>query len=243
MPVDISSDLLLGLIAFATSTLAGVLGFGGGMLLIAVMPSFLPSAAIIPIHGLVQLASNGSRVALSLPHVAWNLLPAFLLGSALGILLITSFLLNISTEYIPLAIGSYMLLNLWFKPFSEIMKHFENFYIIGALQSGLSLIVGATGPLANNILLKKLQNKDQIIATAAIFMSISHLAKLFVFGFIGFQFYNYFSTLILMIIGAIAGSFLATKIRTKISNERYLIGLKYLLTLLAIKMIVTIFIS
>ncbi len=247
MPFEIitefSNEITLGLFAIITSAIAGILGFGGGMLLIAIMPSFLPAAVIIPIHGIVQLASNGSRVALSINHVAWPLLPAFLIGSAIGLALFSTLLLNISADYIPLAIGSYILLNLWSKPFANAMKRFESFYIIGALQTGLSLIVGATGPLTNNILLKKLQNKDQIIATGAVFMSISHLAKIVVFGFIGFQLGQYLLTVIIMSLGAILGSFIGSKMRKKVDNKLYLNLIKYLLSLLAIKMIMTLFIA
>lgn len=247
MPFEIitefSNEITLGLFAIITSAIAGILGFGGGMLLIAIMPSFLPAAVIIPIHGIVQLASNGSRVALSINHVAWPLLPAFLIGSAIGLALFSTLLLNISADYIPLAIGSYILLNLWSKPFANAMKRFESFYIIGALQTGLSLIVGATGPLTNNILLKRLQDKDQIIATGAVFMSISHLAKIVVFGLIGFQFGQYLLTVIIMSLGAILGSFIGSKVRKKVDNKLYLNLIKYLLSLLAIKMIMTLFIA
>lgn len=242
LSTDYATEILLTLFATATSAIAGILGFGGGMLLIAIMPSFLPAAVIIPIHGIVQLASNSSRVALSLNQVAWHLLPPFLIGSAIGLGLFTTLLLNLTIDYIPLAIGSYILLNLWIKPFSDTMKRFENFYLIGALQTGLSLIVGATGPLTQNILLKKLQDKDQIIATGAIFMSISHLAKIIVFGLIGFQFGEYFSTLILMSFGAILGSYIGSKARKKVDNQVYIRMIKYLLSLLAIKMIIFVFI-
>lgn len=236
-----STEISLTLIATLTSAVAGILGFGGGMLLIAIMPSFLPAAVIIPIHGIVQLASNGSRVALSFKHVAWKLLPPFLIGSAIGLGIFTTLLFNIPSDYIPFAIGSYILLNLWSKSFSNTMKRFENFYLIGALQTGLSLIVGATGPLTQNILLKKLQDKDQIIATGAIFMSISHLAKIAVFGTLGFAFGEYFVILLLMSLGAILGSYLGANVRKKVDNQAYIKVIKYLLTLLAIKMIIATF--
>jgi len=237
-----STEILLTLFATVTSAIAGILGFGGGMLLIAIMPSFLPAAVIIPIHGIVQLASNSSRVALSLNQVAWHLLPAFLVGSAIGLAVFTTLLFNLSSDYIPIAIGSYILLNLWSKPFANTMKRFESFYIIGALQTGLSLIVGATGPLTQSILLKKLQDKDQIIATGAIFMSISHLAKIIVFGFIGFQFGEYLSILILMSLGATLGSYIGSKARKRVNNPVYIRLIKYLLSLLALKMIMFVFI-
>ena len=234
---EIPIELVLAFFATITSAIAAALGFGGGMLLIAIMPSFLPAAVIIPIHGLVQLASNSSRVALSLQNIAWHLLPPFLIGSLIGLVIFTTLLLNISTDYIPLAIGSYILLNLWSRPFSNFIKRFESFYIIGAMQTGLSLIVGATGPLTHSILLKQLQDKDQVIATSAIFMSISHLAKLVIFGFIGFQFGDYFLILLLMSLGAILGSYLGSKVRKKIDNQIYLTIVKFLLSILAIKMI------
>ena len=235
---DHSIEIILTLLATITSAIAAIIGFGGGMLLIAIMPSFLPAAVIIPIHGIVQLASNGSRVALSLNHVAWHLLPSFLIGSVIGLILFTTLLFNIKTDYIPLAIGVYILLNLWSKSFSDRMKHFESFYIIGALQTGLSLIVGATGPLTQNILLKRLQNKDQIIATGAVFMSISHLAKILVFGLLGFQFIEHSSILLLMSLGAILGSFIGSKARKKVDNIIYIRMIKYLLSLLALQMII-----
>ena len=50
-------------LALLTSTIAATLGMGGGVILIAVMPGFVPPAAIIPIHAVTQLASNLSRAA------------------------------------------------------------------------------------------------------------------------------------------------------------------------------------
>jgi hypothetical protein len=56
-----TSDILLVAIAAGTSTLTAITGIGGGMMLIAIMPGFLPAAAIVPVHAAVQLFSNSSR--------------------------------------------------------------------------------------------------------------------------------------------------------------------------------------
>ena len=42
------SELLLVPIVFLTSRLAAIMGLGGGMLLIAMMPGVVPAAAIFP---------------------------------------------------------------------------------------------------------------------------------------------------------------------------------------------------
>ncbi len=44
------SEFLLVPITFLTSCLAGVMGLGGGMLLIAAMPGLVPASAIIPLR-------------------------------------------------------------------------------------------------------------------------------------------------------------------------------------------------
>ena len=54
-------ELILGLLTFFTSTVAGIVGIGGGMILVAILPSFLPLNALIPVHGLTQMSSNLSR--------------------------------------------------------------------------------------------------------------------------------------------------------------------------------------
>lgn len=230
-------EAILGTAAFLTSIVAGVIGFGGGMLLISIMPIFLTAGAIIPVHGATQLASNSSRMVFSLKDVKWELLPRFLLGSLLGILVFSVVLTNIPTTYVPIAIGVYMLLNLWSPDFSRLIKRYENYYLIGFLQTGLGLIVGAPGPIAMSVLTKDLNNKDQIIATASMFMTITHLAKIPVFGLIGFSLIEHSSLLVVMIAGSILGSYVGTKMRLSVNNEKLITAIKILLTLMAIRMI------
>jgi len=226
-----------------TSVIAGVLGFGGGMLLIAILPLYLHPSIIIPIHGITQLASNSSRMLFSIQDVQWTLLPKFLFGSLIGTLLFGLLLSSISSTYIPIAIGIYILLNLWSARFVAFIKAYENYYVIGLFQTGLGLIVGATGPIAISVLTKELKCKNQIIATSSMFMSISHVAKILVFGFIGFSFFEHVSLLMYMVFGSIIGSLVGTKLRSLADNNRLLFTIKLLLSLLAIKMIVAVITS
>jgi uncharacterized membrane protein YfcA len=225
--------------SFFTSAIAGVIGFGGGMLLIAVLPLFLNPSLIIPIHGITQLASNSSRMAFSLKYVRWELLPKFLAGSLVGVFLFGLLLSNISTEYVPIGIGLYILLNLWSKHFSNFIRKYENYYLIGLLQTGLSLIVGATGPLSLTVLTKELSSKDEIIATSSMFMTISHLAKVPVFMAIGVSLLGHLNLLVYMVLGSVLGSFIGTKLRLASNNEKLILVIKVLLSLLALKMLIT----
>ena len=230
--------ITLGLISIFTSLVAGVVGLGGGLMLIAILPSFLPIQALIPIHGFTQMFSNVSRAYFGYKHIQFEVVPKFLIGSIIGVSIIALILDMISIEYIPLFIGSYILLSLWSKRFNEKIKKYENYYIIGFLQSGLSVIVGATGPLTTTLLLKEYGDKDKVVATAALLMSITHSMKVLVFVYFGFQFLQYIDIITVMVVGVIIGSYLGTKIRDKVDGKKLVFVLKILLSILAVKLIV-----
>jgi len=232
-------EILLGLLTFLTSTVAGVVGVGGGMLLIAILPLFLPLNAIIPVHGVTQMSSNISRAFFGIKDVQFKVVPKFVLGSILGVTLFAFLLSYISLDYVPLFIGVYILLNLWSKSFGQYIKKYESYFMAGFFQTGLSVIVGATGPLTMTLLLKDFDDKDKVVATGAMLMSITHTAKLFVFAIFGFMFFEYIYMMIFMVAGAVAGSYFGTKIRHKIDGKKFINILKVLLSLLAIRAIYT----
>jgi uncharacterized protein len=235
------TELFLGIVTFLTSTVAGIVGIGGGMMLIAILPSFLPLNALIPVHGLTQMSSNFSRAVFGYKDVQYKVIPKFLIGSLVGIAIFAAIINLISLEYVPFFIGAYILLSLWSQKFNDKIKKFENYYIIGFFQTGLSIVVGATGPLTMTLLLKDYEDKDKVVATGAALMSITHVLKVFVFMYFGFVFFDYIGIIIAMIIGAVTGSFAGTKLRDKIDGKKFTMILKVLLSALAIKIIIGVF--
>lgn len=233
-----SNELNLFLLTTFTSTLAGICSMGGGLILAVSLPWFVPGTAVIPIHGTTQLASNISRLGFALNAIYWPVVPKFILGSLVGITLFSLFLVNIPTQSIPLFIAGYLLLSLWVKPVSLLLQKVENFYLIGMLQTGLGLVVGAPGPLTVNLLLKTRSDKNEIIATAALLMSISNIAKIATYGGLGFVFYDYLGPILFAIAGATLGSFIGTHLRNKLDTHIFMNLLKWLLTLLALQTLI-----
>lgn len=226
-------EITLGVISFLTSTIAGIVGLGGGLILIGILPMFLPVNAIIPLHGFSQVSSNLSRAYFGRKDVQFSILPKFLLGSFAGVGIFAVILNFISLEYLPLFIGIYILLSLWSNKFNDSIKKYENYFIIGFFQTGLSVVVGTTGPLAMTKLLKDFNDRDKVVATSALLMSISHILKVATFFYFGFVFFEYIWTIIAMICGAILGSYVGTKYGKKLNGKYLLIALKILLTILA----------
>jgi uncharacterized membrane protein YfcA len=212
------------------------------MMLITIMPSFIPVNALIPVHGLTQMSSNFSRAVFGYKDVQFEVIPKFLLGSFIGIGIFAGILNFISLNYVPLFIGTYILLSLWSEKFNEKIKRYESYFLAGFFQTGLSVVVGATGPLTMTLLLKDYGDKNKVVATGAALMSISHILKVFVFMYFGFVFFDYIGIIVAMIIGAVAGSWAGTQLRDVIEGKKFLLFLKILLSALSIHVMVKVFI-
>lgn len=235
------TTLILGLITALTSTLTGVFGLGGGLLLLGIMPIFLPIAAVIPVHGVTQLASNASRAYFSWSAIRWSIIPSYLLGGVIGTACFALILQAISLNYLPLFIGGYILLSQWSDVFNRLVERFESFSLLGFFQVGLSLLSGTIGPVHMVLLNKHYENRHDIVATAAVMMSIKHGLKVIAFILIGISFWQFSDVMLTMIAAAIIGSYLGTKLRGTLDKKHFAPILKVLLSILAIRMIAGVF--
>ncbi|WP_026376818.1 sulfite exporter TauE/SafE family protein [Aestuariibacter salexigens] len=220
-----------------TSVVAAIMGIGGGLMLIAVMPFVLPAAAVVPVHSIAQMASNASRAGFAWRAVQWRFLFPFVVGSIAGVAVFTLIWTLLPERWLPLIIGSYILLTLWNEPFSAMLRRAETFYSAGFLQTGLGIVVGATGPLTLTLLSKQLSSRDQIVATSAMMMLVTHILKTAAFVVAGFVYTPYLWLMVALIIAAIVGSWLGTVIRRKVEDKVFQRFLKGILSVLAVAMI------
>lgn len=231
-------DILLSLIALFTSCVAGVLGMGGGLLLIACMPGFVPAQALIPVHGTVQLSSNLSRALFSWRHIHWIPAGAFCLGSLFGVILAYPLMPLVNWQYLPLLIGIFILLITWGPQLRVSQKIPGQFVSLGLIQGGLGLIVGATGPLGSALLIRKGLDRDALVATNAVFMTMGHFAKILLFALSGFLFSAYWKLLLMMCLASILGSWIGGRIRPYLPEANFQRMFKWLITALALRMII-----
>ncbi len=231
-------SLLLVIAAFLSSSLTAVLGLGGGMLLISVMSVFLPAAAIVPVHGVVQFASNASRGAFSPQEIRRDILWPFLVGCLIGTLAGSRIVLNVPTDLLPLPLGIFILTMTWLPQIKQNLWFPGRFLSLGFVQAFLTLFVGATGPLNMPFLIRAGLSRDQLVVTGAAFMTIVHLVKIITFGLLGFAFGPYLALMLLMILAVISGSYVGTRLRHKVPEQLFLRAFKLLISLLAMRMII-----
>lgn len=231
--------------AFATSILSAIIGMAGGIVLLTVMLLFLPPLEAIPLHGAVQLISNGSRTWIQRRHVERGLVLRYCL-----LLLPMSFVgLAIATSLSPpvarALIGVFVLLATWVPNILMPGIHPERsdrqhrFIVLGGVVGLLNPTIGATGPLIAPFFLNLGLARQGIIGTKAACQALGHLAKLAVFGVAGFAFASYAAPLLLLAGAVVAGTWVGSQVLGRVSELWFTRLYKTVLTLIALRLVIS----
>lgn len=174
---------LVALAVFCTSTLSGVFGMAGGLVLLAILLAMLPVATAIAVQGAIQIVANGSRAWFSREHIDWRVLAMICLGlgGAALVLYILRYTPDLATVCI--AIGLMPIL-VWIPKdwLSLDASKPLHAFICGFLGGGLNLAVGASGPTVDIFFIRTAMDRRKIIATKAATQVISHASKVVFYG-------------------------------------------------------------
>lgn len=223
-------------LSFVTSAITAIMGVGGGAALIAVMASFMPAAAIIPVHAMVQLGSNGGRLLLMRRHVVRHFVLWFVVGTTIGALIGGNIAVSLEPAYIQLILGGFILFSCWV-PIASALNGKKSLTLLGSLTSFLTMFVGATGPFVMASMRHVINDKQKLVGTMAALMTAQHLIKAVVFGVLGFAFAEWLGVILLMICSGFFGTMAGKALLERVSNERFQLALRIMLTLLALRML------
>lgn len=240
VPEGLSVWAVLALIATAgfTSAMTAALGIGGGVLLLAVLSMLLPAAAVVPLHGLVQLGSNANRAVFTAQHIRWPSLYWFIPGVVLGAVLASVLLVELPSWLLQLSIASFILLLCWGPPVPSFATRALGTFVAATLTTLLSHFVGATGPLVAAFIKQQQQGQRQaIVATFAAAMTLQHAPKVLVYSVAGFVFSEWLGLALAMILAGVLGTKLGLKFLYQTSDQRFARLFNTILTLLALRLI------
>ena len=227
-------------VAVVTSIISGILGMAGGLLLLVALLVRLEPVVAIPVHGIVQLVSNGSRAWFLRTHVrwravlrfAWPLLPAGAVGIAVA--------RSIPAELGRIAIGVFVLMSLWAPAvlsFGARPASAERALPWGgALVGFLSVVVGATGPLLGPFILGLGLGSEGTVATLAACQIFQHASKVLLFGVTGPSLVHYLLPTSALCVAAVIGSALGTRLLDRVPERAFRRVVRFVLTLLAIEL-------
>ena len=176
MSIWVGAALMLAV--FCTSTLSGVFGMAGGLVLLGVLLLILPVGTAIAVQGVIQIVANGSRAFLSRAFIDWKILGVICLGLLVAgiILFVVRYTPDLATVCI--AIGLMPILvwipRRWLE--LDASKPWHAF-ICGLLGGGLNLAVGVSGPTVDIFFIRTQMDRRRIIATKAATQVVSHASK------------------------------------------------------------------
>ena len=176
MSLVVAAALLLAV--FFTSTLSGIFGMAGGLVLLAILLAILPVGTAIAVQGAIQIIANGSRAWFSREFIDWRILGIICLGlvAAAAILFIVRYTPDLAT----VCIGIGLLPVLVWIPKGWLALDASkphHAFICGFLGGGLNLTVGVSGPTVDIFFIRTPMDRRTIIATKAATQVVSHAAK------------------------------------------------------------------
>lgn len=232
--------VLLGLVAFVFSTLAGG---GGALLLLPLVSALLGAQHTAPVVNLGNFIGRPSRLVLYWKHIDWRIclyyaLPA-IAGASLGAWLFG----NLRLSLLQFLIGVFLVSTLFQFRFGERERSFVMplpwFAPLGFLVSFVGTLVGAVGPVLNPFYLNAGLEKEALIATKTANSFFTGLAQVGGYAFFGLLHGEYWGYGIALGIGAVLGNVIGKRMLGRISAQGFRLLLLLFMVLSGLMLIYT----
>jgi uncharacterized membrane protein YfcA len=236
---DVSPHVFLGLTAasLVTSFLGISTGAAGGLLLLALMASVLPPAVLLPIHTVVQLGSGITRTLMMWRHVMRGTLPPFIVGAVIGAAAGAKIFVALPINILEGILGLFIIVATWLPRLGRIGGERTRFIVLGFGTTFLGMFVSATGTLLAPLIAGTAPNRYGQVATFGALISITHVAKLVAFGFLGFAIGRYVPLMAAMIATGAVGNWLGERALDRMGEQHFRLVFRTILTLLGLRLI------
>ena len=231
-----AAALLVGA-SLLTSFMTAAFGLGGGVAMLAVMASLVPAAALIPVHGVVQIGSNAGRVIVRARDVRLGYLAPFAAGSLVGAAAGGLLAVRLPDALLQIALGLFVLWSAWGRPPSFGGR--RTLAIGGAATSFFAMFVGASGPFVAALVKTLKLDRLEYVGTFAACMTLQHGLKIAMFGLLGFAFAPWLPLVAAMIASGFVGTLIGQRLLIRLGEARFQRILAGILTLLALRLIWT----
>jgi len=220
--------------SFVASFITAAFGIGGGGLLLAIMAILMPPTALIPVHGIIQFASNASRMALLWRNIFWMALPWFAVGSVVGVAIGGAVAITLSPAFVQIGIGLFVIYTVAFRA----PKWFSRWPVLtGLVSSVLTMFFGATGLFVASFTKSHALPRHAHVAPHATLMTVQHGLKVVVFGVLGFAFGPWVPVMAALIATGLAGTFSGRLVLNRMTDARFGMALNVLLIAISLQLI------
>lgn len=221
-----------------TSALTAAFGVGGGIAMLTLMGLFVPVAALIPVHGAVQLGSNTGRAWHQRANVRMDVAAPFIAGSVIGAIIGALVVVQLPDDVLKLVLGTFVVAITWTRvPGIEKLTR-VGLAVVSVVVALAGMIVGATGPLVSVLFAQFFANdRKALVATHAAGMTAQHGLKIIVFGLAGFAFWEWLPLIAAMVFSGYLGTVYGTRLLERIPEAIFRKWFKIAITVLALDLV------
>jgi len=220
--------------SFVGSFITVAMGIGGGAMVLAVMASLVPPAALIPVHGVIQFGSNVNRALVMGKHTFWPPVLAFGVGSVVGVAIGGAVAIDLPPAYVQIGVGLFVVWSVMRKPPAWLTQWPA---LTGLISSILTMFFGATGVFVSGYVKSLELGREAHVATQAVLMTLQHLLKVIVFGILGFAFGPWLGFMAVMIVTGLLGTLAGRQVLKRMNDAVFGKVLNGILLVLAARLI------
>lgn len=200
------------------------------------LAQIVPAAALIPVHGTVQLGSNANRAIMTRRYIMWPMVGALLSGALIGAVIASFIVVQIPLELLQVSVALYVLIVVWRPQFSKSSSHGSAVFT-GVWTTIASMFVGASGPMVASYVYPRITDTRAKLATFSATLAGQHILKGFVFSLVGFEFLRWAPLILIMIIGGAIGTYLGLKIAQRLQSVWFDRLFRWGVSILALKLL------
>lgn len=236
---DTDAFIFFAFVAFAafTAFVGVVTGAAGGLMMMVTLASVFPISAAIPIHTVVQLGGNISRVYLLWRYVMRSTLAPFLIGAAIGAATGAQIFVSLPTALLQGFLGVFVIVLTWMPNFTQVGGQSGRFSLLGFAATFLGVFVSATGTLIAPFVAGVAPDRRNYVATFTSMMVMVHTMKLIAFGLLGIALVQYLPLMLSMVAAATFANWAGSKVLHKMHEGHFRLIFKIVVTVLSLRLI------
>ncbi len=218
---------LLSSVSFTAWFVSMLVGGGSPLILIPLVTLLLGAQSVAPVLTIGSVLGNTQRAALLWQHIDWSLtlwqVPGVVVGSVLGAYAFTQVEAEGLQVFIAIALLYMVLHSLLSNRISLPSFHLQawHFLPLGFLNATASGLIGSTGPLLNPAYLSYGLEKEQMVATKAASLTLTHAVKILTYAALGVLSPSLVSYGLIIGCAALPANWLGRKVLEKMSAEQF----------------------
>jgi uncharacterized protein len=192
---------------------------------------------VIPVHTIVMLGTGISRTVIMWRFVMRGTVLPFIGGSAVGAVTGAKVFVALPISWLQAILGAFILLVTWMPQLGRIGAQRGRFAVLGFGAVFLGVFVSATGTLLAPFIASAAPDRYSLAATMGALMTITHIAKLIAFGFIGFAIGSFVPLMAAMIVAGALGNWIGELALHRTTERRFRLVFQLILTLLGLRLL------